>query len=171
MALPREIRRLAFQTLYQLDARNGGDAEEVRSGIDEHESLKPAERERVFALATGAWEHRGEADAAMLELAPDWPAHRQPAVDRTILRLAYYEMTRGGAAPKMVINEAVNLAKSFSTERSPSFVNALLDKIMKKLSTATQVERAAEPDVSDRPDETIQPEAPTQAEDLAQAEE
>ncbi len=171
MALPREIRRLAFQILYEIDARNGRDVEEIRTGLNENESLKPAEQERVFALATGAWEYRQEADAAMLELAPDWPAHRQPAVDRTILRLAYYEMTRGGAAPKMVINEAVNLAKSFSTERSPPFVNALLDKIMKKLNTATQVERAAEPDVSDRPDETIQSEALPQAEDLAQAEE
>ncbi len=171
MALPREIRRLAFQTLYQIDARNGGDAEEVRSGIDENESLKPAERERVFALATGAWEHRGEADAAMLELAPDWPAHRQPAVDRTILRLAYYEMTRGGAAPKMVINEAVNLAKSFSTERSPSFVNALLDKVMKKLNAAGQAAGEAPAEASPSPEETNRSEALPQAEDLAQAEE
>lgn len=133
MALPREIRRLAFQTLYELDARNGGDAAEVRASLEDEEKLRPAERERVFALAWGAWEHRGEADAAMVKLAPDWPAHRQPVVDRSILRLAYYEMTRGGAAPKMVINEAVELAKTFSTERSPSFVNALLDKVMKTL--------------------------------------
>lgn len=136
MALPREIRRLAFQVLYELDARNGGDAEEVRGSIDEEEKLRPAERERVFGLASEAWAHRAEADAAMLKLAPDWPAHRQPVVDRSILRLAYYEMTRGGAAPKMVINEAVELAKTFSTERSPAFVNALLDKVMKSIAAA-----------------------------------
>ncbi|QKK08771.1 MAG: transcription antitermination factor NusB [Planctomycetota bacterium] len=136
MALPREIRRLAFQVLYELDARNGGDAEEVRGSIDEEEKLRPAERERVFGLASEAWAHRAEADAAMLKLAPDWPAHRQPVVDRSILRLAYYEMTRGGAAPKMVINEAVELAKTFSTERSPAFVNALLDKVMKSIVAA-----------------------------------
>lgn len=172
MALPREIRKLAFQTLYQLDARNGGDAEDVCSGVEEHEGLRPAERERVIALAKGAWEFRREADAAMLELAPDWPAHRQPAVDRTILRLAYFEMTRGGAAPKMVINEAVNLAKHFSTERSPSFVNALLDKVMKKLSVSARAEQSGATDAADTTPEAMQTQnAPVQAEDLAQAEE
>lgn len=137
MATPRELRRHAFQVLYQIDARNGGDLDEVRHALDDVEELRPAERDRVFDLATNAWTHRTDADAEMLKLAPEWPAHRQPVVDRSILRLAHYEMTRGGVPPKTVINEAVNLAKSFSTERSPSFVNALLDKIMKNVSTPT----------------------------------
>lgn len=137
MALPREIRRLAFQALYQLDARQGRDADEIRAWLDEQdEGLRPAERDRAFSLATGAWEHRAEADAATAELAPEWPAHRQAAVDRTILRLAHYEMTRAETPPKVVVNEAVELAKTFSTDRSPSFVNALLDKILKRLAPA-----------------------------------
>lgn len=143
---------MAFQVLYELDARNGGDADEVRGSIDEDEKLKPAEREKVFALASQAWAHRAEADAAMLKLAPDWPAHRQPVVDRSILRLAFYEMTRGGAAPKMVINEAVELAKTFSTERSPAFVNALLDKVMKSLSAGAAAGVGAGNDVPAGPD-------------------
>jgi transcription antitermination protein NusB len=132
MATPREIRTLAFQTLYQIDARSGGDLDDARALVDEDESLSDAERERVLALACAAWENRAEADAAMLELAPEWPAHRQPVVDRAILRLAHYEITRGSAPPKAVINEAVELARAYSTERSPAFVNALLDKIMKR---------------------------------------
>lgn len=136
MALPREIRRLAFQTLYQLDARRGGDTEEVRATIEEEEGFGRGDRDRAFATAAAAWEHRAEADAAMVELAPEWPTHRLAAVDRTILRLAYYEMTRGGIAPKIIVNEAVELAKSFSTERSPAFVNALLDKVLKRLGAA-----------------------------------
>jgi transcription antitermination factor NusB len=133
MAMPREIRRLAFQTLYQLDARQGADVEEVRATLEDQDKFRPKERDRAFATAAAAWEHRAEADAAMVELAPEWPTHRQAAIDRTILRLAYYEMTRGGVAPKIVVNEAVELAKSFSAEKSPAFVNALLDKILKRL--------------------------------------
>lgn len=141
MATPRDIRRLAFQALYQLDTRSGVDAEEdVRAVIEEESDLRPAERERVFELAWNAWQHRAEADAAMLEFAPEWPAHRQPVVDRSILRMAHYEMTRGGAPVKAVINEAVELAKQFSTERSPAFVNALLDKLMKRLREPAQAE-------------------------------
>ena len=136
MAKPRDIRRLAFQALYQLDARQGRDAEEIRATLEEEEGFRPGERDGAFATARAAWEHRAEADAATLELAPEWPAHRQAAIDRTILRLAYYEMTRGGVPPKVIVNEAVELAKRFSTERSPAFINALLDKILKRLLAA-----------------------------------
>src|SRR5690606_12979542 len=96
MALPREIRRLAFQALYQLDARGGADAADVRASLEDEEGFRAAERARAFETALGAWEHRGEADGVMRELAPEWPAHRQATVDRAILRLAYFEMTRGG---------------------------------------------------------------------------
>ena len=59
--------------------------------------------------------------------------HRQPAVDRALLRLAYYEMTSGTTPPKAAVSEAVKLAKEFSTEKSPAFVNAILDKLLKKV--------------------------------------
>jgi N utilization substance protein B len=144
MAQPREIRKVAFQALYQLDARGGADAEEIRAAIDDEEGLREGERNRAFELALSAWEHRAEADAVMLGLAPEWPAHRQAAVDRTILRLAHHEMTRGDAPPKVIVNEAVELAKSYSTERSPAFVNALLDKVLKQLRSAPLPEADAE---------------------------
>ncbi|MDX1389866.1 MAG: transcription antitermination factor NusB, partial [Acidobacteriota bacterium] len=58
---------------------------------------------------------------------------RQPVVDRSLLRLAYYEMTSGVAPPKVAINEAVELAKEYSTEKSPMFVNGVLDKLYRQL--------------------------------------
>lgn len=133
MAQPRDIRRIAFQALYQLDARQGRDAAEVRASLEVEGGFTPGELDRAYALATAAWEDRARADAATLELAPEWPAHRQAAVDRSILRLAHYEMMRGQTPPKVVVNEAVELAKAYSTERSPAFVNALLDKILRRL--------------------------------------
>lgn len=151
MATPRDIRRLAFQVLYQLDARGADGTDGVRggAGIGEAEmvsildtlgddedgagKLTINEREKAFALASEAYGDRAAADAFMTEAAPGWPAHRQAAVDRAILRLAYHEMTSGKTPPKIAVNEAVELAKEFSTEKSPAFVNGLLDKALKKV--------------------------------------
>ncbi|MEZ6318210.1 MAG: transcription antitermination factor NusB [Phycisphaerales bacterium] len=145
MPTPRDIRRLALLALYQLDA--GSDSAGVRASLDDLESLReeglvfvdreadfePADRDRACAIAEGAWEHRAEADAELRELAPEWPPSRQAAVDRAILRLAHHEIVRGESPPKAVVNEAVELAKAFSTEKSPAFVNGLLGKVLKRV--------------------------------------
>ena len=135
MATPRDIRRLAFQALYQLDARGDVDAEAVRAEIAQEEERLFSEKDRngAFELALAAYNARSEADDAMGVLAPGWPAYRQPAVDRAILRLAHYEMVSGVTPPKIAVNEAIELAKKYSTERSPAFVNGVLDKILKQL--------------------------------------
>ncbi len=130
MTRARRIRRLAFQALYQIDAR-GGD-EDVLLG-DDGEAFDERDRAEALALARAAWERREEADAEFSALAPAWPAHRQAPVDRAILRLAYFEMTSGRVNPKVAVNEAVELAKAFSTEKSPAFVNGLLDKVLRRL--------------------------------------
>ncbi len=134
-AAPREIRRLAFQVLFQLDVRGAADLGDVRTAIAADEEVADKDLAKAEALARAAFDDRKRADDVMRSLAPTWPAHRQAAVDRAILRLAHYEMTAGGVPPKVVINEAVELAKSFSTEKSPTFVNGLLDKILKKLES------------------------------------
>lgn len=133
MATPREIRRLAFQALYQLDARAGADADQVRTSLDPSEDLTDLDRDRAMEIALSAWAGRAAADEEFLALAPAWPVHRQAAVDRAILRLAHFEMTSGRTPPKVAVNEAVELAKEFSTDRSPSFVNGLLDKVLKRV--------------------------------------
>ncbi len=146
----RDLHRLAFQALFQLDAhaqrtpspaaaRGSGprldpynpdqglllDALAAEAGPD------PARLHEAFALAQRAYAQRADADAAMLKLAPTWPAHRQAAVDRAILRLAHHALINHLAPGKAVINHAVALAKEFSTDKSPAFINALLDKVYK----------------------------------------
>jgi len=132
MADPRSIRRLAFQALFQLDARGEASADDVRAWLDIMDGFENRERDEAFALAREAFAQREQADHDMLELAPDWPPHRQPAVDRAILRLAHYEIVSKRCEPKIAVNEAIELAKEFSTDRSPAFVNGLLDKILKR---------------------------------------
>jgi transcription antitermination protein NusB len=87
---------------------------------------------RVFAdpLIRGALQYRDEADAKIVKYARNWELHRIAAVDRNILRLAIFEMLHRDDIPPVVsINEAVDIAKKFSTQDSGKFVNGILDQV------------------------------------------
>jgi|ERR1017187_3337456 N utilization substance protein B len=91
---------------------------------------------RIFAepLIRGAIEHRDKLDEQITKYAKNWDLHRIAAVDRNILRLAIYEMLyREDIPPIVSINEAVDIAKKFSTEDSGKFVNGILDKVKGEL--------------------------------------
>jgi N utilization substance protein B len=91
---------------------------------------------RLFAdpLIRGALQFRDEADALITKHAKNWELHRIAAVDRNILRLAIYEMLHRDDIPPVVsINEAVDIAKKFSTQDSGKFVNGILDKVKGEL--------------------------------------
>ena len=91
---------------------------------------------RLFAepLIRGAIEHRDALDEQIKKYAKNWELHRIAAVDRNILRLAIYEMLHRGDIPPVVsINEAVDVAKKFSTQDSGKFVNGILDKVKGEL--------------------------------------
>ena len=149
MASRAEVRKMALQALYQLDARPEPDEPAVREAVlddAQNVGLTRDEAAEAYGLALAAFQNRRVADARIRELAPTWPAVRQPAVDRAVLRLAHYEITSGAVPPKIAVNEAVNLAKSFGGERSPGFVNGVLDKVLKDVAgRAAEAERAAVP--------------------------
>jgi len=110
MPTPRDMRRCALQALFQFDMGNAESDESVRTSLSE----SPGDNEdhqRGWELARRAWQTRAEADSAVAALSPEWPTHRQPAMDRNILRLAYFEMSSGKTPPKVAINEVVELAK------------------------------------------------------------
>lgn len=131
MSQKRDVRRCALQVMYQFDCGRADAPGDVRQSLEESPGDEQA-REEGFSLASIAWEFRDEADRAVARLTPEWPIHRQPVIDRTLLRLAYYEMFHGGVPGKIVINEAVELAKEFSTEKSPAFINGVLDRLLKQ---------------------------------------
>lgn len=91
---------------------------------------------RLFAdpLIQGTLQYRDEADEVIKKHALNWELHRIAAVDRNILRLAIYEMLHRDDIPPVVsINEAVDIAKKFSTQESGKFVNGILDKVKGEL--------------------------------------
>jgi N utilization substance protein B len=98
-------------------------------------SAKAAENTKAFAnrLFEGAAKEAAALDETIAKHSENWRIERVSAIDRAILRLAIHEM-RGETTPrKVVVNEAVELAKKFSTEDSSSFVNGVLDAILKSL--------------------------------------
>ena len=97
-------------------------------------------REFAEPLIRGALEHRDEADEIIRKHAKNWELHRIAAVDRNILRLAIYEMLHRDDIPPIVsINEAVDIAKKFSTQDSGKFVNGILDKVKGELMRPARI--------------------------------
>lgn len=97
---------------------------------------------RQFAepLIRGALEHRDEADQLIILHVKNWDFHRIAAVDRNVLRLAIYEMLHREDIPPIVsINEAVDIAKRFSTQESGKFVNGILDKVRQNLMRPARI--------------------------------
>lgn len=91
---------------------------------------------RAFAdpLIRGCLDHRSDIDEIIKGHSKNWGLHRIAAVDRNILRLAIYEMLHREDIPPVVsINEAVDIAKKFSTQDSGKFVNGILDKVRSEL--------------------------------------
>jgi N utilization substance protein B len=96
----------------------------------------PVEHVRAFAasLATGVVAHAGELDPIIADAAQHWRLERMAVMDRLILRLAVYEFLYQRETPgKVVINEALELAKTFSSDQSVGFINGMLDAIRRTL--------------------------------------
>lgn len=123
------IRQQALQLLCQFDAGNEDVPCITTENFDEDNSETSQPHEDSLKLATEVWSGRVEADAHIGPLTLEWPIHRQPLVDRNILRLARHEIVSGMTPPIVAIDEAIELARMFSTEKSPAFVNGVLDKL------------------------------------------
>jgi N utilization substance protein B len=128
----RKSRELAMQVLYLWDAHGSNDPQMALQAMASVPGADDDARQHAMAMAEGAWGQREASDQWVERLAPQWPPRRQPPVDRNILRLGVWEMTNADTPPKVVIDEAVELAKQFSTENSAAFVNGILDAVLKE---------------------------------------
>jgi N utilization substance protein B len=138
MSKKRKARELAMQVLFLWDT-NGDNNDVLAAQVVNDGTHDDDVRRDALAMAAAAWNGRDVADRWVGRLAPQWPPRRQPGVDRSILRLAVWELTGGTQTPpKVVIDEAIELAKEFSTEQSPAFVNGVLDSILKEFRQITE---------------------------------
>jgi N utilization substance protein B len=98
-------------------------------------TAKAADTTRTFAnkLFEGAAKYADELDALIVQHAQNWRLERMAIIDRAVLRLAIYELRTRETPAKVVLNEAVDLAKKFSSEDAGAFVNGILDAVNKTL--------------------------------------
>lgn len=135
MGKRRDGREAAVQFLYQSDLNAGeippGDADfwQLRAGTDK-KSAPSATRVFTEQLVSGVRVNLSEIDERIKKYAANYELHRIAAVDRNILRVAIYEMLFcPDIAPVIAINEAIEIAKKFGTEKSGGFVNGILDRV------------------------------------------
>ena len=140
----RRAREAAMQALFQLDLNPPpeGARDEWKRALDvawqDGASGKPDERNReadyayAWALVSGTCESLASIDETLSKLSKEWKVPRMTGIDRSVLRLAVYELQNGSdVTPGIVINEAVELAKKFGTDDSGRFVNGVLGMMMR----------------------------------------
>ncbi len=134
-------REIALQILYQFDLASHANGEPVLQGSNLIHSLTrhydhfgvPSElREFIGQLVAGTLSHVSELDLLLEKHASNWKVARMSSVDRSLLRMALYEMKKLNDSPaSIVIDEAIELAKQFGTADSPAFINGILDSVQK----------------------------------------
>jgi N utilization substance protein B len=128
MGQRREARELAVQVLYMMEL-NRAESDELRAFFWEGRRSGAAVRRFADELIDGVESCRDEIDGWIRDLASNWDVDRIAVVDRNVMRVALYEMLYREDIPAAVsINEAVDIAKRFSTAESGAFVNGILDR-------------------------------------------
>ncbi len=131
MAGRSEARRFVLQMLYLVDQNPDADTDRIQVELRK-EFTDSALRDFAWTLFKGVLANRDELDELLKKTAVNWRVDRMPPTDRNVLRMGLYEMTSMGTPSAVVIDEAIEIAREFGTENSPSFVNGLLDKLMPK---------------------------------------
>ena len=137
----REAREAAVQSLYSMDMNDVQASEAVRSVVEDwdedndRDGAAPDSSSLVFILqlVEQTWGNKEAIDALLSEYLTGWKPERLSRVDLQILRLAVYEMFFDKETPpKVVINEAIELAKRFGSEESGKFVNGVLGRMLRE---------------------------------------
>lgn len=127
-------RELAMQALYQLDIQGSDLLGRLMAEFFREMEGDSRTRQLAWDWTSGAWSKVAECDGLIGGSTIRWQFSRLSPVDKSILRLAVYQLTScPEIPPKVIINEAIELAKKYSTEKSGPFVNGVLDAVLKKL--------------------------------------
>lgn len=139
-------REAALQYLYEVDMVGPDEAEEVAPFLERQVGRREA-REYAAVLIRGVLALLPELDRALAEASENWSLERMSAVDRNVLRIGAWELRHAeDVPPKVAINEAIELARRFSSEDAAGFVNGILDRIRISGSEASGGEKEAKVD-------------------------
>lgn len=152
----RQAREVAMQVLFLYDQNPAANPELIRKYV-EKELHFPKLEQFSLDLVEGVRLNRISIDAILAETASNWSVSRMPPVDRNILRIAVLELRfLKEAPPQVVINEAVEICKRFSTADSAAFVNGVLDRVAGLRKGPVTVPPPAEPAVELPPDAILE---------------
>jgi len=136
MGARRKARELALQMLFQHDM-SGNTPEMIITTFEELQKSKPNTREFATKIFTGTVENIASIDDMIQAQAENWRLSRMAAVDRNIIRMSVYEFLHEDDTPKLVIiDEAIEIAKKYGTQKSSQFINGILDGILKRYNLA-----------------------------------
>ncbi len=130
MKTPTKARSIALQTLFEVDMTGHPAGEAFQRRLDENRLPEKLAR-FAHTLVFGVLDDIAELDDLIQHYAPEWPLDEIAAIDRNLLRLAIWELkNHPQTPPKVVINEAVELAKQFGADSSPRFINGVLGSLV-----------------------------------------
>ena len=133
----RRAREAALQMLYQCDVGRAGAFESIQSywaSRDEADAIPDSLQAFANRVVRGTLDRREEIDALLSAHAQNWRIERMAVIDRVVLRMGVYEMLADPETPsKVIINEAIELARSYSGDEAVGFVNGVLDAVRKQL--------------------------------------
>ncbi len=136
MGARRKARELALQMLFQHDM-SGNAPEQIIDTFEELHKSKPNTREFATKIFHGTVAHMPAIDEMIQNQAENWRLSRMAAVDRNIIRMSVYEFLHEDDTPKLVIiDEAIEIAKKYGTQKSSQFINGILDGILKRYNLA-----------------------------------
>src|SRR5271156_3336928 len=156
-------REVALQVLYQVEQNPVIPANEIRRFIERRLLEDRKLCEFTEALIDGVQEHQARIDTMISQVAENWRLDRMAAIDRNILRLGAYEMLFRPEVPaKVAINEALELAKRYSTAQSSRFVNGILDRVLQRQiqEASPLVDRETDPKTVTEPQPDLSPLSP-----------
>ena len=137
MGARRKARELALQMLFQHDM-SGNAPDMIITTFEELQKSKPNTREFATKIFRGTLDHMPSIDEMITAQADNWRLERMAVVDRNIIRMSVYEFLHESDTPKLVIiDEAIEIAKKFGTQKSSQFINGILDGILKRYNLAT----------------------------------
>jgi transcription antitermination protein NusB len=137
MGARRKARELALQMLYQHDL-SGNSADAVINTFEDLQKSKANTREFATRIFRGTLDNLTRIDEMIVAQADNWRLERMAVVDRNIIRMSVYEFLHETDTPKLVIiDEAIEIAKKFGTQKSSQFINGILDGILKRYNLAS----------------------------------